>query len=316
MSSPKEVIMIIGPTATGKSTVAEKFIKSGYEKVNRDSIGGKLENIIPIMKSHLQNGKNVVLDNTHLAPDKRKDFIQAAKKCKANIKCLVMNTKIEDAQINFSLRVINQGININDIETIKNSCAPNIFPPLVMFRHYKDFIKPTLDEGFDSVEEILFVREWPDDFTNKAILVDFDSTIRITKSGDNSPKTTDDIEIMDNRYDVLSDYQKNGYVICGVSNQSQVAKGIISYENAQACYDKTVELLGIDIDYMFCPHASSPPVCWCRKPMPGYGVHFIMKYKLDPKNSIMVGDMTTDKTFAKRSGFQYVDESEFFKKRN
>jgi len=27
----------------------------------------------------------------------------------------------------------------------------------------------------------------------------------------------------------------------------------------------------------------------------------------------MVGDMTTDKTFAIRSGFQYMDQADFFK---
>lgn len=50
----QEIIMIIGPTATGKSTIAEQFLKSGYERVNRDSVGGKLEKIIPIMTNHIQ----------------------------------------------------------------------------------------------------------------------------------------------------------------------------------------------------------------------------------------------------------------------
>ena len=43
------------------------------------------------------------------------------------------------------------------------------------------------------------------------------------------------------------------------------------------------------------------------------GVEFILKHKLSRKDCIFVGDMTTDKTFAARCGFQYVDQVDFFK---
>ena len=66
-------------------------------------------------------------------------------------------------------------------------------------------------------------------------------------------------------------------------------------------------------DYKYCPHKAGPTNCYCRKPMPGLGVEFIEKYGLDPSRCIMVGDMTSDKTFAKRCGFQYMDQAEFFK---
>ena len=44
----------------------------------------------------------------------------------------------------------------------------------------------------------------------------------------------------------------------------------------------------------------------------GLGVHFIHKYKLDPSKCIMVGDMTSDRTFAKRLGFQFEWAKDFF----
>ena len=47
--------------------------------------------------------------------------------------------------------------------------------------------------------------------------------------------------------------------------------------------------------------------------MSGVWVDLMIKHKLDPRQSIMVGDMTTDKTFAARSGIQYYDQSDFFK---
>jgi phosphoglycolate phosphatase-like HAD superfamily hydrolase len=39
---------------------------------------------------------------------------------------------------------------------------------------------------------------------------------------------------------------------------------------------------------------------------------FIEKYKLLPSECIMVGDMTTDETFAIRSGFKFVHADKFF----
>ena len=46
--------------------------------------------------------------------------------------------------------------------------------------------------------------------------------------------------------------------------------------------------------------------------MPGMGVQFIEKYKLDPSQCIMVGDMKTDQTFAERCGFQFINAQKFF----
>jgi len=46
--------------------------------------------------------------------------------------------------------------------------------------------------------------------------------------------------------------------------------------------------------------------------MPGLGVAFIEKYKLDRAQVVMVGDMTTDRTFAARAGVRFVDQADFF----
>jgi len=103
-----------------------------------------------------------------------------------------------------------------------------------------------------------------------------------------------------------------GFILLGVSNQSGVAKGTIIAKMAEACFDETNRQLGLDIEYVYCPHRAGPPQCYCRKPMPGWGVHFIEKYKLNPAECVFVGDMTTDKTFAGRAGFQFAWASAFF----
>ena len=99
----------------------------------------------------------------------------------------------------------------------------------------------------------------------------------------------------------------------GVSNQSGIHKGELTNETAHELFQFTNNQLGLDIEYRFCPHQSAPISCYCRKPQCGIGVEFMLKHKLSRKDCIFVGDMTTDKTFATRCGFQYVDQAEFFK---
>ena len=77
-------------------------------------------------------------------------------------------------------------------------------------------------------------------------------------------------------------------------------------------FQKKNELLEVGIDYMFCCHKVPPISCYCRKPGPAMGVHFIEKYQLDPAQCIMVGDQTSDQTFAKRCGFQFEWAKDFF----
>ena len=149
---------------------------------------------------------------------------------------------------------------------------------------------------------------------NKAVIFDYDQTLRDVPAGSpyQYPVKPSDVIVLPNRYKTILDYKNRGYRLLGASNQSGVSKGILSHENACLCFAETNNQLHMDIDYMFCPH-SVPPTCYCRKPQSGIGVYFIEKYKLNPSECIFVGDQTTDKTFAQRLGFQYVDQLDFFK---
>jgi histidinol-phosphate phosphatase family protein len=121
------------------------------------------------------------------------------------------------------------------------------------------------------------------------------------------------VVIKPGRAEVLGDLLEDGYLLLGVSNQSGIGKGVFTDEAARSCFRRTNSELGIHIEYVYCPHRVPPSSCYCRKPQSGMGVHFIRKYNLDPAQCIMVGDQTTDKTFAKRLGFQYQSAENFFK---
>lgn len=309
-----EVKVVIGFPASGKSTVTKELIKKGAVALNRDTEGGTIAGLLPKMEALLKEGKDIVLDNTFPTIEVRKPFIELAKKYNTDISCILMSTSIEDAQFNVVQRAIGLIGKFPTPEAIKAAKHTNIFPPTVLFKYKKEFQKPTVEEGFSKVEVHKFVRKVNPEFTNKAIIVDYDGTLRECINGnDKYPVTKEQIEIKANRTKVLQAYKDKGYILLGLSNQSGIAKGELSEQTAIELFDHTNKLLGIDIEYRFCSHQSAPISCYCRKPMSGVGVEFILKHKLNAKECIFVGDMTTDETFAKRAGFQYVDQAEFFK---
>lgn len=306
----------MGYPASGKSSLAEEYIKKGYTYLNRDKAGGVMLDLIPHMMKALKNGDNVLLDNTFPTIESRKAFIECAQMYKTNIICEWLTTSIEDAQFNACMRMMDREGKILSPEEMKASKSPNLFPPVVLFKYKKQFEKPTTDEGFGVVIKREFNRRFPKDWTGKAVLLDYDGTLRDTISGAKWPQDPKDVMVLPNRSEVLKSYAEQGYMLLGVSNQSGIAKGTPDEAGAIACFERTNELLDIDIEVSYCPHRVPPIQCYCRKPMPGMAVQLFHKYKLDPRKCIMVGDMTSDKTFAKRSHIgQYIDAEEFFAKK-
>jgi histidinol phosphatase-like enzyme len=91
-----------------------------------------------------------------------------------------------------------------------------------------------------------------------------------------------------------------------------VSGGARSPDGVEACFARAREILGIAIDAAYCPHGAGPPICWCRMPMPGLGVVFIRKHRLDPARSIHVGSGPLERAFAERLGFRHVEPGEIF----
>lgn len=313
------VIMVCGYPASGKSTVTKEFVSRGAVALNRDTEGGTIASLLPKLEQQLKNhmrteSVEVVLDNLYPTVESRKPFIEMCQKYKRDISCQLMGTSIEDAQFNVVQRAIGLIGKFPTPEAIKAAKHTNVFPPLVLFKYKKEFEKPTTEEGFSKVETVKFLRKEDPSFTQKAIIVDYDGTLRECINGnDKYPLTEAQIEIKAGRKTVLDAYKKKGYLLLGISNQSGVAKGELTYDKACELFDHTNKLLGVDIEYRFCSHQSAPISCYCRKPMTGLFVEFMLKHKLDRKNCIYVGDMTTDKTMATRAGIQYTDQAEFFK---
>jgi len=323
----KEIVIICGIQGAGKSSHVKSYTDKGYVRLNRDEMGCNLEKLNEKLISQINSGKEkFVLDNTYGTKESRKCVIDIAKKYGFKVLCIWVTTKIEDAQYNAAYRILKRYVldpakplfPLNDIlgpNGSKLDKDPCNIPSIALYAYKKAFQEPTMDEGFSDIIEIDFVRKpLPSGYDNRAVILDYDGTLRKTKSGGKYPLKPEDIEILPNTKKILQKYVYEGYFLLGVSNQSGIEKGDLSETQAKACFNQTNMLIGFDIAYVYCPHHSFPIRCYCRKPLSGLGVYLVEKYKLNPNKCFYVGDSTSDKTFSNRCGFIYQNANEFFER--
>jgi HAD superfamily hydrolase (TIGR01662 family) len=86
-----------------------------------------------------------------------------------------------------------------------------------------------------------------------------------------------------------------------VSNQSGVARGIITREQVDACMQRLAELLGPFDTVQVCPHGPDDG-CTCRKPAPGMVKTACAELDVDPARCVVVGDIGADVEAAAAAG--------------
>ena len=311
-----EVVVMMGIQGAGKSSEVARYLERGYARLNRDMLGGELDDLIPMLHELLASGqRRVVLDNTYATRVSRYPVIRTAHTHGVPVRCRFLATPIDEAYANVVLRILERHGKLLGPEELKELAKddPNLPPPAAMARWAASFEAPHADEGFSAVEQVPFVRRVDPQFTGRGLLLDVDGTLRITKSGEIFPRSAEDVEILPGRREQLQRFVDEGYPLFFVSNQSGVASGTLTREAAEAAFARTIELLGLPVaEVAFCPHPAFPVGCFCRKPLPGLGVALIHRHRLARDQVIMVGDMDSDRDFARALGVRYVDAAEFF----
>lgn len=92
-----------------------------------------------------------------------------------------------------------------------------------------------------------------------------------------------------------------GVAVGVVSNQSGVARGIITREQVDACMARLVELLGPFDTLQICPHGPDDG-CTCRKPAPGMVKAACAELDVDPVRCVVIGDIAADVEAAAAAG--------------
>ena len=313
--SGREVLLIMGIPAAGKSTVAAGLVEQGYERLNRDQAGGSLKTLLPALDRLIASGaSHIVLDNTYVSRKSRAAVIRAAWMRGLPVRCLSLETSLEDAQINAVSRMVSKYGRLPDPDEIKATARrdPNSFGPAVLFRFQRELEPPDLSEGFSRIDIQRFERRRNPAFTNRALIVWIDGVLTRSRAGKRSPVSVEDVDVFTERAERLRRYRSEGWILAGLSWQPEVAEKQLTVSDVQAVFDRMRELLNLSIDIEYCPHGAGPANCWCRKPLPGLGVVLIHRHHLDPAQCLYIGAGVQDPGFARRLGFQYREAEEFF----
>jgi len=308
-----EIVILMGFPASGKTSLVEKDF-ANYYRVNRDTLGGSLDGLAKKAKDILKEEPQIVMDNTYADKKSRESILEVGKELGIPVRCVWLKTSYEDALFNACWRMMEKTGRILEPEDFKGKYKnnPNLFPIVTIFSYKNRFEKPEMDEGFSKIETVKFERVFPSGFTNKALILDYDDTLRCSLGEKAWPEQIDDVKILPSRGQTLTLWKKKGYLLLGASNQSAVGTGRLARGQADVLFKHTNKLLKHDIEYLFDTSKVPPITSFSRKPFPGMGVQFIHKHKLNPAECIMVGDATSDKTFAARCGFQFQWASDFF----
>jgi len=146
-----------------------------------------------------------------------------------------------------------------------------------------------------------------------AAFLDRDGTINVERGYITRPE---DLELIDGAAEAIRALNEAGVPVVIVSNQSGVARGLMSEDDMAAVHEALESMLSergaaIDAAY-YCPNHPDGTVerftrdASCRKPATGMVEAAVRDLGVDPGSSTMVGDNVSDIEFASNAGMAAV----------
>jgi histidinol-phosphate phosphatase family protein len=120
----------------------------------------------------------------------------------------------------------------------------------------------------------------------------------------------EDLEYFPDTFKALQLFQKLGFTLFIITNQSGVGRGYFSIEIVHLIHDQIQkDLIANKLEpfkeFSICPH-SPDENCDCRKPSGKMIQNLMKKYKVNPQKSYMVGDKLIDAEAGKNAHIQGI----------
>ncbi|TAE70939.1 MAG: HAD-IIIA family hydrolase [Bacteroidetes bacterium] len=141
---------------------------------------------------------------------------------------------------------------------------------------------------------------------NKAVFLDRDGVLNKDKV--DYVYQIEDFHILDGVIEAIEILKKNGFVLVVITNQSGIAKGIYTEIEVEKCWQYLQQKCNFLIDdHYFAPHHPKYTTeSLSRKPDSLLLEKAIAKYKIDVKNSWIVGDSNRDIEAGKKVGIKTI----------
>lgn len=144
----KEIVILVGYPASGKSYIAKKYHKLNYVIINQDTLKTKTK-CIKIFNNALSNQSSIIIDNLNPDYETRKFWIQCAKKHNYKTKIIQMTTDINLSKHNNLYRMYKHN--------------KKYIPNIVYNIYNKKYEKPSYKiDKVDIIEYVHFV--FPNDY--------------------------------------------------------------------------------------------------------------------------------------------------------
>ena len=141
---------------------------------------------------------------------------------------------------------------------------------------------------------------------NRAVFFDRDGVLNELVKRDGgyySPRDAADLKIIPNSIQVTRQTNSMGYLNIIISNQPDVARGLLNKTELDQMTRVLLNELIID-DVFYCTHDDSD-LCYCRKPAPGLFIQAADKWNINLENSYMIGDTWKDSEAAKNANIRF-----------
>jgi predicted kinase len=264
-----EIVLVMGVQGAGKSTIAAEWVNRGYQRLNRDERSGTMEDLHGALDELLEAGTGrIVADNTYTTRAARQAAIEVARRHRARVVGLWLDTPLAEAQINVILRMLETHGRLLEPEQMVRARDPSSLGPGAVFRNTRTLEPPVLEEGFSSLQVTPFARR--------------------PRSGHNRAAEFLALELAER----------------GVRPRGEPA--LIFGWRPGISVDEIARLQdAFGAPVRCCPHPGGPPRCWCRPPLPGLLIEFALRHQVDLGRSVVLGTKPVHAAVARVLGAEY-----------